>query len=84
MGGRLISWGNYWQLRVPVKHVPCWFDSSRESMKKLIRWTKWWSRWWVRYFPVLAYRRITCKHDQRYDGGGPCLHCASPWFWYER
>lgn len=26
-----IRWGSYWQLRVTVNHVPCWFDSSRRS-----------------------------------------------------
>ena len=26
-----ISVGNCWQLRVPVKHIPRWFDSSTES-----------------------------------------------------
>lgn len=28
----LFRWGNCWQLRVPVKHVPRWFDPSRRSV----------------------------------------------------
>lgn len=41
---------------------------------------RWWVRWWLRYFPVLAIARLSCRHEIRYDGDGPCLRCAEPWF----